>query len=318
MNKVVLIVIAMIGSCSLFSQNVGIGTATPGFPLNFAYSFGDKISFYENSGNHHGIGIQDGLLQIYSNAVNSNIVLGYGSSSNFTERARLFNGGADGLLLNGRLLLKNGTLPVDLNEPPGIWLYKADNSSQLCFVGTQNNQNIGFYGGIRGWGFIYDGVNSRVGIGNNAPTTALDVNGTTTTSNLILTGTGTGNANDFLIKSNTGLVSARKGHGAQALNYIICTSGVFPGNGSPGSTDFAWLGEVKLFAGSYAPLGWEFCNGQLLGIADNSALFAILGIQYGGNGTTNFALPDLRGAAPVGMGTPNGGGNTWTIGERTQ
>jgi microcystin-dependent protein len=144
------------------------------------------------------------------------------------------------------------------------------------------------------------------------------VTGTTSTSNLTLTGTGNDNTNDFLIKSNsTGLVSARKGHGAQAVNYIICTSGVFPGPNSPGSIDFAWLGEVKLFSGNYAPIGWEFCNGQLLTIAGNTALFSILGIQYGGNGTTNFGLPDLHGAAPVGNGTPGGGGNTWGLGERS-
>jgi microcystin-dependent protein len=143
--------------------------------------------------------------------------------------------------------------------------------------------------------------------------------GTTSTSNLVLAGTGNGNTNDFLIKSNsTGLVSARKGHGAAALNYIICTSGVFPGPQSQGSIDFAWLGEVKLFAGTYAPIGWEFCNGQLLSLQNNTSLFAIIGIQYGGNGSTNFALPDLRGAAPVGFGTPAGGGNTWVLGERTQ
>jgi hypothetical protein len=305
--------------CFANAQNVGIGNATPGFPLNFAYSFGDKISLYGNSGNHYGIGVQSGLLQIHTDAANTNIALGHGSSGSFTERVLIKNGGADGMVLTGRLLLKNGTSPIDINEPPGVWLYKVDNSTQLCFIGTQNNQNVGFYGGVKGWGLIYDAVNSRVGIGNNTPATALDVTGTTSTTNLILSGTNTGNTNDFLIKSNsTGLVSARKGHGAQALHYMICTNGIFVGPNSPGNIEFAWLAEVKLFAGNYVPLGWLPCDGRLLSIADNSALFAILGIEYGGNGTTNFAIPDLRGATPVGFGTPGGGGNTWGLGERTQ
>ncbi len=174
--------------------------------------------------------------------------------------------------------------------------------------------------GAQGNQILYvNGGNNSVGIGTASPATKLEVVGSTSTTNLVLTGTGNGNANDFLIKSNaTGLVSARKGHGALGLNYIICTSGVFIGPSNQGSIDFSWLGEIKLFAASYAPPGWAFCNGQLLNIADHTALFAIIGTYYGGNGTTNFGLPDLRGAAPVAFGTPSAGGNTWGIGERTQ
>jgi microcystin-dependent protein len=63
-----------------------------------------------------------------------------------------------------------------------------------------------------------------------------------------------------------------------------------------------FLGEIKLFAGNFAPTGWAFCDGQLLSIAQNSALFSLLGTTYGGNGQTTFALPDLRGRIPVGFG----------------
>lgn len=69
-----------------------------------------------------------------------------------------------------------------------------------------------------------------------------------------------------------------------------------------------YIGEVKLFAGTYAPMNWAFCQGQLLNIQQYSALYAILGTQYGGNGTTNFALPDLQGRVPVCSG--NGAGLT--------
>ncbi len=61
-----------------------------------------------------------------------------------------------------------------------------------------------------------------------------------------------------------------------------------------------FIGEVKLFAGIFAPRGWAFCDGQLLPVAQNSALFAILGTTYGGDGRTTFALPDLRGRVALG------------------
>lgn len=69
-----------------------------------------------------------------------------------------------------------------------------------------------------------------------------------------------------------------------------------------------FLGEIRMVGFNFAPRGWAFCQGQLLPIAQYSALFSLLGTMYGGNGTTNFALPDLRGRSPVGMG--NGPGLT--------
>jgi microcystin-dependent protein len=63
-----------------------------------------------------------------------------------------------------------------------------------------------------------------------------------------------------------------------------------------------FLGEIVMFGGNFAPRGWAFCNGQLLSISQNTALFSILGTTYGGNGTTTFALPDLRGRAPMHQG----------------
>lgn len=62
------------------------------------------------------------------------------------------------------------------------------------------------------------------------------------------------------------------------------------------------LAIVKIFAGNFAPRGYAFCQGQILSIAQNTALFSLLGTTYGGNGTTTFALPDLRGRAPIGVG----------------
>lgn len=68
------------------------------------------------------------------------------------------------------------------------------------------------------------------------------------------------------------------------------------------------IGEIRIFAGNFAPRSWAFCDGQLLAIAQNQALFSILGTTYGGDGRTTFALPDLRGRTAIGPG--NGPGLT--------
>ena len=67
-----------------------------------------------------------------------------------------------------------------------------------------------------------------------------------------------------------------------------------------------YIGEIRLFAGNFAPVGFAFCNGQLLAISENSALFALIGTIYGGDGQTTFALPDLRGRLPMHQGTGPG------------
>ncbi|MFN8395117.1 MAG: tail fiber protein [Bacteroidia bacterium] len=62
------------------------------------------------------------------------------------------------------------------------------------------------------------------------------------------------------------------------------------------------LAEIRIFAGNFAPLSWAFCNGALMSIAENTALFSLLGTIYGGDGQTTFALPDFRGRIAVGTG----------------
>lgn len=65
----------------------------------------------------------------------------------------------------------------------------------------------------------------------------------------------------------------------------------------------AYVGEIRLFAGTFAPLGWKFCDGQLLAIdQETEALFSLIGNIYGGDGRTTFALPDMRGRVPVHRG----------------
>lgn len=78
----------------------------------------------------------------------------------------------------------------------------------------------------------------------------------------------------------------------------------------------AYIGEIRVFAGNFAPKGWALCEGQLLPIAQNTALFSILGVQYGGDGKTTFALPNLKGRAPMNQGA-GAGLTTRTVGAVT-
>jgi microcystin-dependent protein len=75
-----------------------------------------------------------------------------------------------------------------------------------------------------------------------------------------------------------------------------------------------FIGEIRMFGGNFAPTGWALCNGQLLPIQQNAALFSILGTTFGGNGTSNFALPDLQGRVPMNWGQ-GPGLSPHTIGE---
>jgi microcystin-dependent protein len=63
-----------------------------------------------------------------------------------------------------------------------------------------------------------------------------------------------------------------------------------------------YVGEIRMFAGTYAPVGWALCDGSLLNVSQYEVLFSLLGTTWGGNGSTNFGLPDLRGRLPVGQG----------------
>src|ERR1700756_1351782 len=74
-----------------------------------------------------------------------------------------------------------------------------------------------------------------------------------------------------------------------------------------------YVGEIRMFAGNFAPAGWMFCEGQLLPISNYETLFNLLGTTYGGDGQTTFGLPDLRGRALIHQGT---GLSSYVIGEQ--
>src|ERR1700685_4156669 len=76
-----------------------------------------------------------------------------------------------------------------------------------------------------------------------------------------------------------------------------------------------YIGEVRTFAGNFAPAGWAFCNGATIAISENDTLFNLIGTTYGGNGQTTFALPNLGGRVPVHQGTSSRTGTTYVIGQ---
>jgi len=75
-----------------------------------------------------------------------------------------------------------------------------------------------------------------------------------------------------------------------------------------------FVGEIRMFGGNFAPVGWHMCDGSLLPISDNDILFNLIGTTYGGDGQTTFAVPDLRGRIPIHQGQ-NGSGSEHVIGE---
>src|SRR4051812_24764509 len=78
-----------------------------------------------------------------------------------------------------------------------------------------------------------------------------------------------------------------------------------------------FIGEIRMFGGNFAPAGWAFCNGQLMPISENDALFTLIGTTYGGDGQSTFALPDLQGRLPLHQGQGPGITQSYVIGEKT-
>jgi microcystin-dependent protein len=102
-----------------------------------------------------------------------------------------------------------------------------------------------------------------------------------------------------LEKSRACFVNKRRG---AVLLVVVAASLMGAMDLKEASAQEPYLGEVRMFAGNFAPRGWANCDGQLLPISQNSALFSLLGTMYGGDGRTTFGLPDLRGRVPVHVG----------------
>jgi microcystin-dependent protein len=78
-----------------------------------------------------------------------------------------------------------------------------------------------------------------------------------------------------------------------------------------------FIGEIRMFAGSFPPVGWAFCQGQLMPISENDALFTLIGTTYGGDGQETFGIPDLQGRAPMHAGQGPGITQNYQLGEKS-
>lgn len=145
-------------------NNTGVGGQLSLDSLAFSNRLGNHISLYGGLGAtpQYGLGIQSGLLQMYSDAAVSNIAFGYGHSGNFTERARVVNSGEVTFQTSGRLQIKTGT------QTAGLWLSNAANTSNMAFVGLSSDNQVGFYGNTGAlFGLTMNTTTGNVGIGLN-------------------------------------------------------------------------------------------------------------------------------------------------------
>jgi len=149
--------------------NVGIGTSSPGFPLNFADQVGDKISLFSGQGAHYGFGIQPYLMQIHTDASSADIAFGYGTSSSFTENVRIKGTGNVGigndpaykLDVGGRMRIRSGG---NNTYSAGLWLNNNSNT-EAAFVVMQDDTHVGLFGNNgAGWKLTMNTVSGAVSI----------------------------------------------------------------------------------------------------------------------------------------------------------
>ncbi len=167
------------------SQNVGIGTNTPRGPLSFGTATGQKIILWDDGnaqGHYYGIGVQSGTLQLHSYTFSDDIVFGYGSSANFTERMRIRGAGQVGIGTPNPQFILDVANRIRLRpsgaETAGMWLSRADLFTQ-AFIGMEDDTWAGIYGSNSGWNLGVNTINGdiklmgRVGIGTTTPNAPL-------------------------------------------------------------------------------------------------------------------------------------------------
>lgn len=198
----------------------------------------------------------------------------------------------------------------------GLMVYQTDGTAGLYY-----------YNGSA-WIYVINSTSSTL------PVASGGTGASTLTANALLTGNGTsavgsispGTAGRILYSDGTSwagktIALANTGSGTsfsnlqpyQSVGYFICTSGTFPTQA--GNDPF--IGEIAIYPYSYAPSGWVACDGSTLSINSNSALYSLLGTSFGGNGSTTFGLPDLRGRVVLGTGQLNGTGTNYTRGSKS-
>lgn len=194
--------------------NVGMGTTTPGFPLTFPNTLGDKISLYGQSGDHYGFGIQSGLLQIHTAGSNDDIALGFVSGGTFNETVRFEGNGEVGIgtanpdrNLDIRHSNSGGGIEIDRSVNT-IWsgVVYENSGAENWFIGVQaDSDNLLFKDNAAGISMVIEDGTGDVGIGTTSPDEELTVVGTIKASNAEPTGRAVyGNASDTGIGENYG------------------------------------------------------------------------------------------------------------------
>src|SRR5262245_43693430 len=197
-------------------------------------------------------------------------------------------GGTGGNDFMGEIVPFAGSfVPGGFMEAAGQLLQIADHEALFQLIGTT-------YGGDGMTTFQLPDLRGRTIVGTSAQ---------------LPLGATTGQVQSFVSNAN---LPVSAGGGGQpidnhepslALTYLISLQGIFPSSSSGGvDPTQQYLGEVVAFAGGFAPKGWAVAQGQILSIIQNTALFSLLGTQYGGDGRTTFALPDLRDRTAIGTG----------------
>lgn len=152
-----------------FAQNVGIGTPTPGFPLSFPNTLGDKISLWGTSGNHYGIGVQSLTLQIHTDISTADIAFGYGTSSSFNENMRIKGSGNLGIGTSNpgaKLHVFNGSSGYSGGYFPGA-IIEGNSNTYFNFLTPNGNETGVLFGtasNVANGGIIYNNNTNPNGI----------------------------------------------------------------------------------------------------------------------------------------------------------
>ncbi|WP_394762215.1 tail fiber protein [Phenylobacterium sp.] len=280
------------------------GRSAVGVGVGGAYNMGDVVGSASNvmtldqmPAHDHGLpgggvtGVTGGVAPL------DNVQPSLGLNYQIAYRAPLGGSGSDPFL--GEVSLFAGDFdPGGFMKADGRVLSIADYGSLFNVIGSK-------FGGNGTTTFALPNLTGRVAVGVGAGVTLGQAFGSDTT---LLTEANLPSHDHSLpgggfTDLDGGGLAFDNAQASLGLNYLISLGGIFPSrDGGGGAPDSPYFGEVVAFAGSVAPTGWAFANGQLLSISQNTALFAILTTTYGGDGRSTFALPDLRGRTIIGSG----------------